>query len=111
MSRRIAAENRRRTDRRVAPDASKLNFTTNSVAQIVIWVLSLAAAWYGVQSKLGEIQSDVRVIATRMDGDSKLSEKDATARDARIRELEVTYKAFEIRIRNLETENARRGVK
>lgn len=96
------------TGRRLA-DASKLNFSASSVIQIVIWVLSLAAAWYGVQSKLSNIETKIEIISTEMKGDNKLNERDSTARDTRIRELEVTMKAYDIRIRQLETENARRG--
>ena len=92
-------------------DATKLNFSTNSVAQIVIWVLSLAAAWYGVQSQLSEIQASIKVMSTQMIGDAKLSERDAKDRDSRVRELEVNMKAYDIRIRQLENENARRGGK
>lgn len=93
---------------RRATDAAKLNFSSSSVVQIVIWVLSLAAAWYGVQTKLSEIQTEVRVIGARMDGDAKLNDRDAAARDARIRDIENTQKAHDIRIRQLETDAARR---
>lgn len=90
-------------------DAAKLSFSTTAVAAIVIWVLSLTAQWYGMQGKFSEINTALQIISTQMQGDTKLAEKDAAAKDARIRELEVTTKAFEIRMRNLETENARRA--
>ena len=99
-----------RRERR-ALEAERVRLAPSSVAAIIVWVLSLAGAWYGVQSKLSEIQSDVRNISTRMDGDSKLAERDATTRDLRIRELENLAKSYDIRIRQLENENARRGAR
>ena len=92
-------------------DAEKTKFSVTTVAAIVIWVLALAAQWYGMQGKFSEINTALSIIAKQMEGDSKLAERDATARDTRIRELELGAKQFEIRVRQLENENARRGVR
>jgi uncharacterized protein HemX len=104
---------RRRTERpqRRSVDAEKTKFSVTTVAAIVVWVLALAAQWYGMQGKFAEINTALSIIAKQMEGDTKLAERDATARDARIRELEVAAKAYEIRLRQLENENARRGGK
>jgi hypothetical protein len=93
-------------------NVSKLSVPIGSVPQIVIWVLSLAAAWYGVQSQLRDIQASIRVISTQMEGDTKLNDRDMANRDAKIREIEVNMKAYDIRIRALETDMAaRKGVR
>jgi len=92
-------------------DVEKSRFSATTVAAIVVWVLALAAQWYGMQGKFAEINTALSIIAKQMEGDTKLAERDATTRDSRIRELEVTGKAFEIRIRQLENDNARRGAK
>lgn len=94
---------------RRATDATKLTFSTPVVAAIIVWVLSLAAAWYGVQTRLGEIQSDVRVIGERLENQNETSIVKQQQWEARIKESELTIKSHDIRIRQLETDFARLG--
>ena len=106
---------RRSVRERRNSDATKLSLSVTTVvvmlASVVIWVISIVGAYYGVQSKMDAIQSDVRNLSTEVKGGAQLVEKDNAGRDEKIHDLENTVKAHDIRIRNLETENARRGAK
>lgn len=85
-----------------AADASKLNFPVSAVVAIVVWVLSLAGAWYGVQSRLSDIQSDVRNIGTRMDAQSDLGAVKEKQRDDAVDALDKKVKMMELDIKDMD---------
>lgn len=91
-------------------DAAKLNFSAPVVAAIVLWVISLAGAWYGVQSRLSEIQTDVRVIGEKIANQNDTNTLKMQARDDRVEKIENLQQRHDIRIRTIETALTAKGI-